>query len=414
MNQPASRAPELVDERVDELLDRWEAARERSIDLSAEVLCANDPELLPRVSEKLALLIRMEGRMSRSAGETCDPLLEDDNPTLGVSWGCRLIRLLAEGGLGRVYLAKDLQIERLLAVKFLKPGLKEVPEQVERFLVEAKLTGALGHPGIVPILGIGRTHDDLPFYVMPLIEGRTMADAIDAFHQSSIDDPQRYLKREFRDLLRSFVALCQAIAFAHEHRVLHRDVKPQNVILGPFGQTIVIDWGLATLLPRESPDQTNEEKKLLATTLRVRRKISAKEGTLPYMSPELHLGLEEVQPSSDVYALGITLFRMLTGRLPVETTDRRRLIVSIVSGELPTPIEVLPSCPPRLSQAVVRATSLSSTQRHSSCLELAEEIETWLREQPAGNSENKTSSSWTRRWFGGGSRVDHANPGPSR
>ncbi|MCA9105885.1 MAG: hypothetical protein KDA83_10690, partial [Planctomycetales bacterium] len=144
------------DERIEELLDRWEIARERGVDLSADMLCVNDPELLPIIRARVEKLARLETYLRDSARENLpDPILDDDDPTLGVAWGVRLIRLIAEGGLGRVYLAKDLQIERLLAVKFLRPERRHDPEQVERFLVEAQITGALGHPGIVPILGIG-------------------------------------------------------------------------------------------------------------------------------------------------------------------------------------------------------------------------------------------------------------------
>lgn len=369
---PAARA-----DRLHELLDRWEDARERSIDLSAEVLCANDPDLLPIVREKIELLLRLEGHMSSAPRiSEADPLLDDD-PTLGVAWGCRLIRMLAEGGLGRVYLAKDLQIERLLAVKFLRPERRNDPEQLERFLVEAQITGALGHPGIVPILGIGRTHDDLPFYVMPLIEGRTMADAIDELHERHPGETF-WTVREFRDLLLSFCTLCQTIAFAHRHRVLHRDIKPQNVILGAFGETILIDWGLATLLPRDSQAQTDNEKKLLATTLRVRRKISAKEGTLPYMSPELHLGLEELDPASDVYALGVTLFRLITGELPIQAQQRADLIRAIVSGETRDACEVRSGCPVALAKIAARAMSLAASERQGSVLELADSVLGWL------------------------------------
>lgn len=387
--------PAGQNERLHELLDRWEDAFERGIELSAEVLCANDPDLLSIVQEKIALLKRLDNHMTTAARKAAaDPLLDDD-PTLGVAWGCRLIRLLAEGGLGRVYLAKDLQIERLLAVKFLRPERRNDPEQLERFLVEAQITGALGHPGIVPILGIGRTHDDLPFYVMPLIEGRTMADAIDDLHEA-VPDETYSQRREFRDLLRSFTSLCQTIAYVHRHRVLHRDIKPQNVILGAFGETILIDWGLATLLPRDDQAQTDSEKKLLATTLRVRRKISAKEGTLPYMSPELHLGLEELHPASDVYALGVTLFRIITGRLPIDATQRSELIRAIVSGEILDACAVRPGCPRLLAKIAKQAMSLAASERQSSCLELAHAVHAWLDDH--GTDDKNTS--WWQWWPG--------------
>ena len=393
-------------DRIDELLDRWEAARDRGIEVSAEVLCANFPDLLPQVSAKLELLQRTEKRLQRRVDGTSDPLIGSSS-TLEVAWGCRLIRLLAEGGLGRVYLAKDLQIERLLAVKFLRPERRSDPEQRERFLVEAKLTGALAHPSIVPILGIGRTEDDLPFYVMPLIEGRTLAEAIDAFHQRFAEDAAYVSTREFHELLRSFITLCRAIAFAHGRHVLHRDVKPQNVILGRFDETIVLDWGLATLLQPAGDvmSSTIEERKLLQTTLRLRRKISAKEGTLPYMSPELHLGIEELSPAADVYALGVTLFRLLTGRLPIETADRQELVRRIMSGDHPTAGELRRGCPEALSRIAARAMESSPSRRTAGANEVADAIEEWLL---AAAGREPAAGGWMARMLGRGRRVDAA------
>ena len=382
------------DERIEELLDRWEIARERGVDLSADMLCVNDPELLPIIRARVEKLARLETYLRDSARENLpDPILDDDDPTLGVAWGVRLIRLIAEGGLGRVYLAKDLQIERLLAVKFLRPERRHDPEQVERFLVEAQITGALGHPGIVPILGIGTSHDNLPFYVMPLIEGPSLADAIDDFHLAHTDESY-YRHADFRRLLNSFITVCQTIAYAHRHKVLHRDIKPQNVILGSFGETILIDWGLATLLPQSQTPSTESEKRLLASTLRVRRRISAKEGTLPYMSPELHLGLEDHHPSSDVYALGVTLFRIMTGVLPIDVDHRDELVHRIIAGEYRVASDAKPGCPAPLAAIASQAMSISASERFKSAAELAQAVSDCM-DAHCGDDSRNDSGFWS-------------------
>lgn len=158
----------------------------------------------------------------------------------------RLIDNFAHGGLGNIWRAEDTVIHREIAFKELLPKTLKNRVVVERFLEEAQITGQLEHPGIVPIYDVGYQENGTPFYAMKLVRGRNMEDAIEEMHRLPRDSGERQLA--FTRLLRQFIAVCQAVGFAHDKGVLHRDLKPLNVMLGEFGETLVLDWGLAKVL----------------------------------------------------------------------------------------------------------------------------------------------------------------------
>ncbi|MBI3463430.1 MAG: serine/threonine protein kinase [Planctomycetes bacterium] len=163
----------------------------------------------------------------------------------------RVLRLLARGGMGQVMRAIDTELNREVAVKELQPSLAGNGEVRERFLREAEITGQLEHPGIVPIYGLGRDEAGRPFYAMRLVRGQSLQDAIEEFHRA--DHERRFFCLEFQKLLRRFLQVCEAVAYAHSRGFVHRDLKPANILLGPFGETLVVDWGLASVTP--SADQ---------------------------------------------------------------------------------------------------------------------------------------------------------------
>jgi tRNA A-37 threonylcarbamoyl transferase component Bud32 len=221
-------------------------------------------ERFPHLGKRLEDRLRIESdgspadgslkllEMNRSADERNDfpsALPDEENPLY------QQIRHHAQGGMGDVFRARDVTLERDVALKRVRLSYNNESRVRRRFLREAKLTARLDHPGIVPIHGLIWDRAKQPWYVMRFVEGHTLAQAIDAYHDSGSTDHivgDRVLT--FRMLLARYVALCDTIAFAHSRDVVHRDIKPANVILGDYGETIVLDWGLATLAHAEQDD----------------------------------------------------------------------------------------------------------------------------------------------------------------
>lgn len=157
------------------------------------------------------------------------------------------------GGLGEVYLADDLEVERQVALKQIREALADDPESRARFLAEAHITGTLEHPGIVPVYGLGQYANGRPFYAMRFIQGETLNDALKRWYAG---EERSYQSVEFRNLLQRFIAVCQAVGYAHSRNLIHRDIKPNNIMLGEFGETLVVDWGLAKNLATKMETQT--------------------------------------------------------------------------------------------------------------------------------------------------------------
>ena len=158
----------------------------------------------------------------------------------------RVLRLHAEGGLGEVYVARDEEVRREVALKQIKSEHAHDPQGRARFLLEAEITGGLEHPGIVPVYGLGTYDDGRPYYAMRFIKGDSLKDAIAALprRRGDSEDPGR-AALALQKLLRRFLDVCDAVAYAHSRGVLHRDLKPGNIMLGDYGETLVVDWGLA-------------------------------------------------------------------------------------------------------------------------------------------------------------------------
>src|SRR5262245_38160805 len=212
----------------------------------------------------------------------------------------RVLRPHACGGLGAVFVALDAELNREVALKQILDQHADDPTSRARFLLEAEITGGLEHPGIVPIYGLGAYADGRPFYAMRFIKGDSLKEAADRFHADEAlrKDPGRRAL-ELRKLLRRFTDVCDAIAYAHSRGVLHRDIKPGNVIVGKYGETLVVDWGLAKATGRSDHGADPGERTLVPSSASGSAETlpGSALGTPAFMSPEQAEGdLEHLGP----------------------------------------------------------------------------------------------------------------------
>jgi PAS domain S-box-containing protein len=294
----------------------------------------------------------------------------------------RILRPHARGGLGAVFVARDEELHRDVALKQILDRHADDTHSRARFLVEAEITGKLEHPGIIPVYGLGHDPFGRPFYAMRLVRGESLKEAVAQFHRA--EGPERDPRERalaLRRLLGRFIAVCNTVAYAHSRGVIHRDLKPANVLLGPFGETLVIDWGLAKFVAR--PESARD---LAEATLRPALAAGAGEtlpgsmiGTPAYMSPEQAAGRpHEVGPASNVYSLGATLYCLLTGRPSIEDSDVGRALLRVQRGEFVPPSSLNPAVEPALEAICLKAMALKPADRYPSPRELADAIEVLL------------------------------------
>ena len=316
-----------TDPRLDELLLRWEELHDLGQSLSADELCSACPELAGELARRIALLRQL------------DPLLADtkiisrDEPCQQVA-GRSIrefataradysdLRFHAAGALGEVFLARNVELNRDVALKFIKPSRARDPESQRRFRQEAEVTSRLEHPGIVPIYALGSDAAGAPCYAMRFIRGETLQDRISAFHtadQLSRDPSERSLA--LREMLHRFVSMCNTVAYAHNRGILHRDLKPRNVMLGKYDETLIVDWGLARPFDRGDQAISAGEEPLTPSSGSGGSGSDAPTvgmvGTPAYMSPEQAAARWDIiGAASDIFSLGAILYAILIGRPP--------------------------------------------------------------------------------------------------
>jgi serine/threonine protein kinase len=321
----------------------------------------------------------------------------------------RVRRFHAQGGLGTVSIADDQELQRSVAFKQIKPSQADNAHSRRRFLLEAEITGKLEHPGVVPVYGLVADDQGQPAYAMRFIQGETLADAMRAFHDEvgRMDDAasrrEAFASAKFRQLLTRFVSFCNTIAFAHSRGIIHRDIKPANLMLGGYGESLVLDWGLA----RPFDHRTGVDPQDFSAEDRLRPTLGSSDGnetatgdalgTPSFMAPEQAEGhWDAVGPASDVYSLGATLYSLLTGAKPFEG-KLLDVLDAVRQGNFTPPRQVNALVPRALEATCLRAMALRSQQRYASALELAQDVERYLADEPV-LAYREPATDRLRRW----------------
>jgi serine/threonine-protein kinase len=283
--------------------------------------------------------------------------------------------VLGAGGMGEVRLCKDHLIGREVALKVMRSGAASTEDARERFVREARVQGQLEHPAIVPVYDLGVDPEGGVFFTMKRVRGRTLDAVLEALAQGDPEAARTYSRRK---LLAAWSRVCLAVDFAHARGVLHRDLKPGNIILGDFGEVYVLDWGLAKLAGSLEGDALNEIE--LTHDGTAPTMVGSLIGTPGYMAPEQARGdLDRVDVYADVYALGAILFEILA----LEPLHPRRSIEAALASTLKG-ADARPSArtggelPPELEAICVRATALDPAARYPGARELSNAVERYL------------------------------------
>jgi len=259
----------------------------------------------------------------------------------------RLVRILGEGGFGRVWLAHDDELARYVAIKVPTPERMAEPEHAEQYLSEARTLASLDHPNLVPVYDVGRTDDGSCYVVYKFIEGSDLAARI------------REDRPSFSESAELIATVAGALHHAHERRLVHRDVKPGNILVETTGTPYVADFGLAL---REEDFG----------------KGSGVAGTPAYMSPEQASGEgHRLDGRSDIFSLGVVLYELLTGRRPFRGSSKLETLQRVITTEPPPPREIDENIPSELERICLKALAKRASDRYATSQELAEDLIHW-------------------------------------
>ncbi len=268
------------------------------------------------------------------------------------------VKELARGGMGTVYLAEDAELNRQVAIKVL--STPELTEDLRRRMIrEAQIIARLEHPGIVPVHDVGVLPDGRVFYAMKFVRGVRL----DEYAASTSSTRER---------LRKFQAVCDAVAFAHAHGVIHRDLKPQNIMIGSFGEVLVLDWGVAKILRDERGVVESEADTLILPPAdNSKKEIDTAHGTVigtrQYMSPEQARGeIDQLDERSDIYSLGAVFYFLLTDHAPTDEKPRT------VNPKVSKPAEAI----------CLKAMSRDRSNRYAGAAELSTDVSRLLDAEP--------------------------------
>jgi serine/threonine-protein kinase len=326
--------------------------------------------------------------------------------------------LLGRGGMAEVVRVHDARLGRKVARKTLHARLAGHPRAVERFLGEARATAQLTHPNIIPIHDLGTDEEGRVWFTMPEIRGQTLGEVIAAVHTASTVEWRTTRDGwSLRRLVSSFLTVCNAVSYAHQRGVVHRDLKPDNVMVGRMGETWVVDWGLAKILGRAATptDEEEEELTLVIVPDAKATRQGRVAGTPAYMAPEQARGdVAAIDARTDVYALGAILYELLSGERPYGPVPAADALAALLEGPPPavdasTPVDeeaterLGPVIPPALAELCAAAMARDPADRPASAVVLAETLEAWLD----GARQADDAAALVTRALAGEQEVEH-------
>jgi WD40 repeat protein len=292
---------------------------------------------------------------------------------------------LARGGMGVILAGLDPTIRRELVIKVLQEDVAGSSEAHARFVEEAQIQGQLEHPGICPVHELGVDAQGRPFFTMKEVKGRSLQQILDAPSNDSL-----------RSLLEVFVKVCDAVAFAHARGVVHRDLKPDNIMIGEFGEVLVMDWGIAKLLHRGPEAAVHTDRRSGNVHVTGAGRVL---GTPGYMPPEQALGdVDSIDERSDVYALGGVLYAILTRLAPLEASAET--LARGLRGEIVPPCRRAPGrrIPADLDAATMKALALRPEGRYQSVLALRDDVAAFLEGRTL-RAARYSALSLLRKWM---------------
>ena len=303
------------------------------------------------------------------------------------------LKLMGEGAMGQVHLAKDRDLQRKVAIKTLHDKATGDREVLRRFFNEMQITAQLEHPNVVPIYGLEVAADGSIGYSMKVVKGKTIKELLSEtrgfYDHKRRPDPGHSLNMR----LQYFLMVCDAMAYAHNKGVIHRDLKPANIMIGPYNEVYVMDWGIARVIQSHDPDdaEIGPQEKVRIQALESNEgdvdetRVGQILGTPRYMSPQQAAGKNaELDGRSDQFALGLILFEIVTLRPAIQASNVTEVVKKILTSELAPYQHYAPKVRlPRELLAIVRkATAIKPQDRYASVFELALDIRRFLRDEP--------------------------------